>query len=788
MEQVRLSVRQLVEFLLQSGSIDSRFTGFDRAAEGARLHRWLQKAGGEGYQAEVYLKQSYTAAGVDYVIDGRADGIFVQDGLTTIDEIKTVTTPTQQITQDMQPVHWAQAQVYAAMYAAQQQLGEAAVRLTYYQVEEQKTIRFTKRFTAAQLEDFVHTLLQEYAPWAKRAAAWQQSRTASLQALAFPFASYRSGQRAMAAAAYRTLRDGQRLLCQAPTGIGKTISTLFPALKAMGEGCQGRIFYLTARTTARAAAEQALALLRQSQPGLALKSITLTAKDKVCLLEKRECTPERCPYANGYYDRLKQALWQALEQNDFTRPALEQLARRFTLCPFEFGLDLSLWCDVIVGDYNYLFDPVVNLKRFFESGGDHLFLVDEAHNLPDRAREMHSASLAKSQVFQCAKALGKGRSKLKTALNKLNSAFVQLRRQCDGQPQRTFFAQPALAEFNKLVGRAAAPAQDWLDEHRDSEAHDTVLETYFALREYLRVAECYDEHYVTQAAAFGTDVRVSQLCLDPSEFLNASLAKGRGAVLFSATLSPSSYYRDILGCRQAKTALLPSPFDPARLGLFCAADVSTRYKDRPQSLPAIARYLHALTQAQSGNYMAFFPSYTYLSEVHEVFCSLYPQVETLVQQSGMDEAARADFLACFAPAPGRTLLGFGVLGGVFGEGVDLAGDRLIGAAVVGVGLPQISPRQEILRNYFENTRGSGFDYAYRYPGFNKVQQAAGRVIRTMQDKGAVLLIDDRFAAPAYRQLLPAHWQHCRYVYAPQQLQSELERFWGGWPPDAADSL
>ena len=428
-----------------------------------------------------------------------------------------------------------------------------------------------------------------------------------------------------------------------------------------------------------------------------------------------------------------------------------------------------------MGDYNYLFDPVVNLKRFFETGGDHLFLVDEAHNLPDRARDMHSAGLCKSEVFRCSKLLGKGRGKLKAALNRLNRAFIDLRHQCEAEPGHTFFSAPALTEFDRCVSRITGPMEEWLEEHREGEAHDTMLDLYFELRQYLRVAEWYDNHFVTQVSAGGSEVRVWQLCLDPSAFVDASLAKGRGAVLFSATLSPAAYFKDILGCAEAKTAALPSPFDPARLGLFCAADVSTRYKDRQASLEAIARYLHAMAAGRKGNYIAFFPSYSYLAQVHEVFCRLFPEAETLVQEAGMDETAREAFLALFVP--GEALLGFGVLGGMFGEGVDLVGQRLIGAAIVGVGLPQVGPRQEMLRRYFDETRGDGFDYAYRFPGFNKVLQAAGRVIRTSEDKGVVLLIDDRFAAAGYRQLFPEHWRHCRYLYAPEELKAQLAAFW-----------
>lgn len=777
METVRLSARKLVEFICMSGSIDSRFSGFDRAAEGARIHRRLQKQAGEGYSAEVYLKEEYLVDEVPYCIDGRADGIFVRDGLTIVDEIKTVTIPTEQITQDMAPVHWAQGKVYACIHAAHQNLEKIAVQLTYFQVDDEQTIRFVKEFSFAELEDFMHGLLKEYAPWAKRSAAFLQSRTASLQQLTFPFDEYRTGQHALAGAVYRTMRDKGRLLCQAPTGIGKTMSAVFPALKAMGEGNGERTFYLTARTTARTAAESALSALRRSKPDLCLKSITLAAKDKVCLLESRECTPDACPYANGYYDRVKDALWQALEQSEFTRPVLDELARQFTVCPFELGLDLSLWCDVIVGDYNYLFDPVVSLRRFFETGGDYLFLVDEAHNLPDRAREMHSAHLLKSQVFGAKKLLGKEKSKLNRALGKLNNAFIDLRHSCEGEPGRTRFTAPALSEFNRQISATTTPMQEWLDEHRDGPVHETMLTLYFDLREYLRVTECYNDNYITQVSVYGSEVRVNQICLDPSEFIDLSLKKGRGAVLFSATLSPFGYYQDILGSPEAACANLPSPFDAERLGLYCVANVSTRYKDREFGIDEIAGYLHNLCTARTGNYMAFFPSYAYLKQVYERFIELYPNISTLLQESGMDEAQRADFLDQFDETPTQTLLGFGVMGGVFGEGIDLTGDRLIGTAIIGVGLPQINPRQEALRTFFDESRGSGFDYAYRFPGFNKVMQAAGRVIRTPQDKGVVVLIDDRFATPAYQRLFPLHWRHCQYLYSSGELQSSLARFW-----------
>lgn len=776
-----LPVRRLVEFLLRSGSIDSRFTGFDRANEGARLHRRLQKLAVRehpDYQAEVTLRQEYLCAGVAYTIEGRADGIFTGgDGVVTVDEIKTTTLPVESITGEQAPEHWAQGQVYAAILARQRGLPALRVQLTYYQVDEEQTLRFCRDYTAEELAGLVDGLLTQYAPWAKRAAQWKQDCRASLQALAFPFESYRPGQRAMVGEVYRVCQNGGQLLCQAPTGIGKTMSVLFPALKAMGADGSGPIFYLTARGTTRAAAENALHLLQQRGPALKLRSITLTAKDKICLCSTRECTPDGCPYAKGYYDRVKTALWDALDAPALTAEVLQGYARQYNVCPFELGLDLSLWCDVIIGDYNYLFDPVVCLRRFFDSKGDYLFLVDEAHNLPGRAREMHSTSLEKSAFYTAKKLLGRGRSRLKTALATVNGLLLAWRRRCEEEGTALF--QPARDEaLDRALSRLCEPLEAWLEDHREpDETHAALLQLYFDVRAWLRVAETFDEHFVLQASAHGSEVRLTQLCLDPSAFLAQDFAKGRAAVLFSATLAPAGYYKDLCGLPEARAVALRSPFPASHLGLYCVRGISTRYKDRAASLAPVAACLAAMVQAYPGNYIAFFPSYAYLEQVWACFAESYPAVPTIRQEGAMDEEKRAAFLARFSPAPEAPLLGFAVLGGVFGEGVDLAGDRLIGVAVVGPGLPQVGPRQEQLRDYFEQTRGSGFDYAYRYPGMNKVLQAAGRVIRTPQDKGVVLLIDDRFAAADYRRLMPPHWAHGKILGDAGQLAPALADFW-----------
>ena len=780
-----LPIRRLVEFLLRTGSIDSRFTGFDRALEGARLHRKLQRAAVKeypDYQAEAALKQDYTCADIAYTLEGRADGIFTdKDGTPTIDEIKTTTLPPEFITGEQSPEHWAQAQIYAAIYARQQGLPAMRVRLVYYQVDEDLEFTFTHDYSADALDAIVTDLLTQYAPWAKRSAEWQRMSRASRQALPFPFASYRPGQRAMMNAVYKTCTEGGQLLCQAPTGIGKTMSVLFPALKAVGEG--GPIFYLTARGTTRAAAENALTLLRAVDPDLKLRSVTLTAKDKICLQEHRECTPEACPYANGYYDRVKAALWDGLDTHALTADALQALARKHKVCPFELGLDLSLWCDVVVGDYNYLFDPVVHLMRFFETAGDYLFLIDEAHNLPGRARDMHSASLCKSAFYDAKKRLGKGKSSLKNALTKVNNIFIEWRHRCeesldDSRFGRTYFEKSRAEGFDRALTKLCEPLEIWLDEHRDpSETHDALLQLYFDIRAWLRVADTFDNHFVLQISAVGSEVRAAMLCLDPSDFLAADFAKGRAAVLFSATLAPAGYYKDLCGLPDARAVALRSPFDPANMGLWCARQVSTRYKDRADSIAKVSDLLAVMAAAQPGHYLAFFPSYSYLQQVWEDFAARYPDQPTLCQESSMDEGQRTEFLAQFLARDGKPLLGFAVLGGVFGEGVDLTGESLIGVAVVSPGLPQIGPRQEQLRDYFEETRGAGFDYAYRYPGMNKVLQAAGRVIRTPQDRGVVLLIDDRFLATDTRRLMPPHWEHLRVVDSADAWKDELAAFW-----------
>ncbi|MEG2660123.1 MAG: ATP-dependent DNA helicase [Oscillospiraceae bacterium] len=773
---VKLSVRNLVEFVLRSGSIDSRFSGTERALEGGRIHRRLQKEGGEAYRAEVALKATRSINDIEYILNGRADGIFTENGQTIIDEIKTTDTPIEMLTASYSPLHWAQAKCYGAFLCESEKLESAVVQLTYYQIDTDEIIRHQKQFTKDELENFLNDTLLKYEPWAIFANEHQQKRTNDTALLKFPFAEYRKGQYELARAVYKTIDSGFRLAAVAPTGIGKTMSTLFPAIKAMGENKTERIFYLTAKTITRKAAEDALDVLRDKK-NPDIKSLTLTAKDKICFLDTRECTPDACIYANGYYDRINDALLRFLRGNNiFTKENIEIFAKENKLCPFELALDLSLFCDVIICDYNYLFDPVVRLKRFFDvEKGDYVFLVDEAHNLSERARSMYSARLNKADFYAVKKALGKKKSKLSACFTELNNAFIEMRHECGTaheilkkEPDKTFIK--AILAFN-------AVCSEWLCKNKGHELHGEILALYFETRFFMRIYEFYSDNYVTIIFTNSNDVSINLSCLDASSFIDKCLSLGKASVLFSATLSPLNYFIKTLGLEGCKRIVLDSPFPTENLCLVSAEHISTKFTSRTDSLDEVCKLIYCAICAKAGNYIVFFPSYKYLNDVCTRFSELYPAINTHVQESKMDENARDEYLRYFNGNTEETLVGFCVLGGIFSEGIDLVGDRLIGSIIVGVGLPQISTQQNALRDYYENTIGDGFAYAYQYPGFNKVLQAAGRVIRTATDKGIVLLIDSRYASERYKQLFPEHWRHCASIHHTDELKTLLDAFW-----------
>lgn len=789
MHRGKIAVRKIVEFILRRGDLDNGGRSGHTALEGARIHRKLQAAAGYEYQKEVFLKIESQLGEDQLIVEGRADGIFKKDDRWVIDEIKTSEVAFEDLSEDQIELFFFQAMVYAYIYGTEQQVTEIDVQLTYYQTTEELITRQVRHYTLTELEDFYQNLIQEYHKWLLFQEEWREKRNASLQTLVFPYEGYRKGQRELAVAAYKTLKTKQKLFVEAPTGTGKTISTLFPALKALGEDEADRIFYLTAKTITRQVAEEALK--RLDQIGAQVKVITLTAKDKIAFAEENTQNPEDNPYSKGYYNRVNDGVWDLLHhENLITREVIEHYARKHMLSPFEFSLDISLWCDVIIGDYNYLFDPTVYLRRFFEENEEeYFFLIDEAHNLVSRSREMYSAQLSSLKGELLYEKIGKEHQKLRRALNKVTKEFKKI----DGIGKEdgwTFHHQQAPAEqLVKTLYALQEKIKEWLAAFPEDSAHEPILEYYFDLLHFLKISEFYDDHYETTIQRSANELIIKQFCMEPAPFLKDSLNKGKASILFSASLSPLSYYQEVLGGEaEALRYKLPSPFEEQQQKILITNYIQTTYQKRQESLPNIVAAVYQMVETKVGNYMVFFPSYRYLDEAVDLFKETYPEINVLIQDTKMDEAEREAFLEKFVADPERSLVAFCVLGGIFSEGIDLKGTRLIGTAIVGVGLPQLNPEQELIRSYYDEKNHQGFDYAYQLPGMNKVLQAAGRVIRGSHDHGVVLLLDQRFNTTRYKKLFPLHWHAATVVYQPNQLFDELQKFWEARDVSASDKL
>ena len=885
---VQTSVRALVEFILRSGDLDNRRGGWadrDAMAAGSRIHRKIQQRRGAGYMPEVPLRFERDYGTYTLIIEGRADGIWQvshddavrmldpgdgsaaesrmkaenPDGQTVlIEEIKGVYADLERIEEPV-PVHLAQAMCYAYMYGSGHGLGEVFISMTYVNMESELEKKFLRAYTLRELEAWFEELLQAYHQWAGFQVEWEQMRDASMKGLEFPF-SYRPGQRDLVAGIYRTILRKKQLFVQAPTGIGKTMSAVFPAVRAIGEGCGDKIFYLTAKTVTRTVAEEAFSILRNR--GLRFRNLTITSKEKTCVLEEPDCNPASCPRARGHFDRVNQAVWEMLtEQSAFGREEILSQAEKWNVCPFEMQLDLAYFMDAVICDYNYVFDPSARLKRFFGEGsrrGEWLFLVDEAHNLVERGREMFSAGLFREDFRDARSAaadeLEKVEALLGTAVDaagrrkrskkgkqtddgqltlfdkngpetpaeisadsdpaayrpghrdrkKLEELQKNLRRfrqaaaQCakillqyrheqesavtgDSAPgggrgalrDNTAFSRDGRLQERKSIGEfvpalmnLSGALEEVLSDLREGEGRRSLLSFYFSVCSFLDMYDLVDQNYIlyTEITA---DSRffLKIFCVNPAENLQACLNRGRSAVFYSATLLPVQYYRSLLSAREDDYAIyIRSPFDAGKRLLLIGKDVSSLYRRRtPEEFGRFAAYIREMAVSRPGRYMVFFPSYQMLDDVGQVFLDLYGDgdIRCVMQKPSMREEEKEAFLAAFQEETEETLIGFCVMGGIFSEGIDLYGDRLIGAAVIGTGLPQIGEERELLRRYYDRNGKNGFDYAYRFPGMNKVQQAAGRVIRTPEDVGVILLLDERFARTENRQLFPVEWADAR---------------------------
>ncbi|MCD7836362.1 MAG: ATP-dependent DNA helicase [Lachnospiraceae bacterium] len=844
--EIRVSVRNLVEFILRHGDIDSRRGAAPENAmqEGSRIHRMIQKRMGSDYNAEVFLR--YTCPTDRYVltVEGRADGIIDNSDGIVIDEIKGTYRDLVKVNEPA-PLHVAQAKCYAYMYGLRRDCTEIRVRITYCNIESEEIKYFYLDYTFDELAEWFDRLIADYRRWADYTWDWKELRQRTISELEFPF-EYREGQRELVSHVYSTIYHKKKLFLEAPTGVGKTISTIFPAIKAMGMGMGDKIFYLTAKTITREVAEDTLGILRSR--GLKFKSVILTAREKLCFMEETECNPEGCPYAKGHYDRVNTAMYELLTGEEcFTRERIEEYAIKYKVCPFELCLDMSLFADGVICDYNYLFDPHVYLKRFFGDGssGDYLFLIDEAHNLLERGRKMYSASLVREEFMELKRQLkqtvvselSEGRKKsqiegqmtfdmtnmslteseiVKTGnaggksllvregygelmiqqLEACSRELLALKRENEG----CVLAESIDGFTNRLL-RLYATMGDYLGGQEEAKlpVRDAVLDLYFDVAHFLETYETVDENYVkyTQLREDGTFM-LKLFCVNPAKRLRECMLRGRSTILFSATFLPIQYYKELLGGEpEDYEVYAKSVFNPEKRALFIANDVTSKYTRRSEDeYYRIARYIDEIVSMRQGNYMVFCPSYSFLHRVYNIYmdCFAGGDRECIIQQDSMSEEEREAFLNRFRgnedchpenlinmeiEEEDYTLIGFCVMGGIFAEGIDLKNDSLIGAIIVGTGLPQVCNEREILKAYFDQRGSSGFDYAYRYPGMIKVLQAAGRVIRTADDVGIVALLDERFLQYYYRKMLPREWNYFETVSI-DTIAERVEKFWDSW--------
>ena len=769
---ISIPVRLFVSYRYLSGDLDTSWSSSD-PVEAIRVHRWIQKSRPSSWRHEVAVSRTVEADGMTLTVNGRMDGIYHCDGHVIVDEIKTVRGDLAEAAASENQMHWAQAACYAAMYSHAHELSDVTVRLTYCHIENREMKTVERRYAATELNAFFDDCVTSYLKWAKASLSWRKMRDDSASGLSFPYVNYRNGQRRMAGEVYRTIRDGGQLLAQAPTGIGKTMAVLFSAVKAFPAGTFDKIFYLTARTTGKTVAEDTLSILRQK--GMRIKSLTITAKEKICFQEEQECTPESCPYARGHFDRVNDALWEALDHDSLTMDRIVELALNHRVCPFEFSLDAALLMDCIIGDYNYVFDPRVNLRRFFEDAGGIVLLVDEAHNIVDRAREMYSAAIAKQPLLDMRRKV-RALAPVYESLGKLNRRLLNQRAGfADGTDTRVEYALPE--KIIIAIQGFMDACKNWFAGGGDAPFAGDLRELYYTMNDFLRIVQVYDENFTTIYRKSGRDLHVKLFCLDPSRLLRNTLSVVNAAVFFSATLSPMPYYRELAGLDDdAGQLILPSPFDAENLGVFVTSRISTQFRDRERTKDEVVRIVHDFITVRRGNYLVFFPSYVYLDMVFSSLTSLDPDFDIIIQKPAMSEQDRLAFLDRFSHDNVRTLAGFAVMGGVFGEGIDLVGERLTGAAVVGVGLPGLSLERDLIRNCYDGRGADGFDYAYRFPGMIRVLQAAGRVIRSETDRGVVLLIDRRFAQNSYRRLMPNEWRPENIVNS-NEMPVQLDDFW-----------
>ncbi len=773
-EIIRLSVHDLVDFLLRTGDIDSRIFNLDTMAKGTIIHRFYQQKQNENYIAEYPFNETIEYKDYTFILSGRADGLIINDRSVTIEEVKSTNDDLVNFHDINQAWHLGQAQCYAYMYARKFSLNEIDCLLTYISQIDNSKDQHRYTFMMEELEQFFFQLLEQYIEFHEHIRTQRIERANTVRSLTFPFNHVRKGQQDMMKVTEDVVRRGGKVYIEAPTGIGKTMSVLYPSIKGFIDNHIEKVFYFTAKGSGQHTAFDSFKILHEQ--GLQAKAIIISAKEKICLNDKVSCNPDDCPFARGYFSKLKNALLYALQNYDcFDKDTVQEIALKFKICPFEFQLDLSLFIDVIIGDYNYLFDPQVFLRRFFEvTNQNYMTLIDEVHNLIERVRDNYSSQIDMSLLYAMKKSLkSSDDAKIKRRLNKIIKASEDFATTIQERDNKLIRLP---SDIDTAIEKFMTEAQRFM---KDDPKHieDVFKDGFFMLNRFVKLYQIFDENFALYAVKKDQNlISINLLCLNPKIFIGQTLEKVYGSVLFSATLAPLDYYsQELAKTSRDEMIQLENPFPRSNLLLLAATNVATTYKKREDTYGLVADYIVSAVKNRVGNFLVFCPSYAYLNKMLE-YLETIPSLDILVQTRDMNQTSRRAFLEEFKSNPKTTTIGLTVVGGIFSEGVDLVDDRLSGVIVIGVGFPSITFDKELIRRYYDDNGKNGFHHAYIAPGINRVLQAMGRVIRSETDRGFILLIDQRYLENRYRKIIENYNGRLTYVDSPTDVTTQIEQF------------
>jgi len=763
----KISVSELVQHIFMSGSLTSEYFQNADALEGIMAHQHVQAKYEEDDEKEVFIEHSFSD--FKMLLSGRMDGVLQTDELV-IDEIKSTRENIFADDFNYRKQHFAQVMLYGYMYCLNHDLSKIKLRLNYVSIADYKTKYFYFDKTLKELKEFFEDAIKEYHAFKEMVDLHKKEFRASIKELEFPFGDYRSGQRDLMRANYLTIKADEICYAIAPTGVGKTMAFLYSGLKAIDKDNQ-ILFYLTAKNSGKTVAKKSFKILSES--GLKAKCLELTAKEKVCFKEGVKCDPEYCEYARGFFDRLKDAAKDLFINEDvLTSTVVSDYAQKHTVCPFEYSLYMGYFSDVITGDYNYAFDPKIHLKRFFDDGFyKPILLVDEAHNMVDRSVKMFSSELSLSKIKEIKKAIKDVKGKPVKVVKEIIETFEKYR---DKVEDEFYYFKEKDKEFMSLILNLHRRLKELLMKNPQFPTRDQVVDGFFAINDFHMIFEFYNDSYITLVKTFGKDVTITLNCLDASQFiLDTIYEKCKSASFFSASFEPIDYFKSLITMSEGKVIKIPSPFPQENLNLIMQTNISTKYRDRENSIESIIESIECLVDSKVGNYIVFFPSYKYMNMVLE---KLDREYEIITQKPKLNDLEKEEIISRFSTIKEVSQVGFFVLGGVFSEGIDLIGDMLSGVIVVGVGLPMFNKYNNLLKDYYQHKYNNGYDYAYTFKGFNKVIQAVGRLIRSETDRGNVILIDERFTNYKYLPLVRTVWNHQKVVNSTDELLNEVHWF------------